>query len=263
MNEVNETFEEDTKKSTIGDLYVKIYEMLDVDFSEFGGLSDTFIAALEEEIKQLIRNAIAEVCGISVQDVTDEYIRIAKMKIPTGGMTEDGALWDGVRFLTDEELLKELKPLIERDQKKNINSDGTIEPTYIDVDISENQNVNDVLKALFDNYYKMSDLDLSEEDMEKYYSELVEAAKKYIAKVLDIDVSFIDDFELKVFLRGHMTEELEDDKLMMKMIPFNEDELKVVFHNSLKQSKKNKLNDMFDEEKKNSEEIVENQEHTK
>ena len=181
MDEINETFDEHRKKSTLDRLYEKINQMLQVDFSEFGDLSDAFKATLEEEIKELFRKAIAEVCGISVEDVTDEYIRVAQMTLPIGGKTEDGKMWDGIRHLTDEELIEQLKPLIERDHGYDINvgtlktvptggmtEDGSIwdgekiiideeeKPILIDkvIDIYYSKNVNDVIKALFDKYYK-------------------------------------------------------------------------------------------------------------
>ena len=43
---------------------------------------------------------------------------------------------------------------------------------------------------------------------------------------------------------------------MMRMIPFKEDDLKYVFHNSLKQSKKNILNDMFQSPGETSNDII-------
>ena len=42
MDEINETFDEHRKKSTLDRLYEKINQMLQVDFSEFGDLSDAF-----------------------------------------------------------------------------------------------------------------------------------------------------------------------------------------------------------------------------
>ena len=109
----------------------------------------------------------------------------------------------------------------------------------------------------------MEDLELSEEDMKKYYVELVEEAKKFIAEVLNIDESFIVDSELDMFFRGQMIEEKVDDKLMMKMIPFKEEDLKYVFNSSIEKSKKSVLNDMFQSPGETSNDIIYDEGYTK
>ena len=64
-----------------------------------------------------LKEVIAKICGISKEEVTDEYIEIALEKTPVEEMNPDGTKSNELRNYYDDELKEKLKPLIERDRK--------------------------------------------------------------------------------------------------------------------------------------------------
>lgn len=125
----------DKNKSTLdalGEQIMLLYETLG-NLSEYGEVSEVLVAAVQAQERLLFKSAVSRICGIEEDLVTDEYIDIAMRRLPTGGYDpERDIFWDGVRYMTDNELNHVLQPLIERDCKKREETDELLKQIRAD-----------------------------------------------------------------------------------------------------------------------------------
>ena len=125
----------DKNKSTLdalGEQIMLLYETLG-NLSEYGEVSEVLVAAVQAQERLLFKSAVSRICGIEEDLVTDEYIDIAMRRLPTGGYDpERDIFWDGVRYMTDNELNHVLQPLIERDRKKREETDELLKQIRAD-----------------------------------------------------------------------------------------------------------------------------------
>ena len=214
----HEFFYDEVKFSTLEELEKEINKLNEVNLARFGEISDVILAALNAQVKLLYKEVIAKICGISKEEVTDEYIEIALEKTPVEAMNPDGTKSNELRNYYDDELKEKLKPLIERDRKKENES---IQKE------TENKETNK-LEEIFNKYWKLNELEDEEEKERKYY-ELREEAKQIAAEILGVQPSEIMNSLAHYMLEGFQPENLENGNQIPHNVPITEEQVKALY----------------------------------
>ena len=214
----HEFFYDEVKFSTLEELEKEINKLNEVNLARFGEISDVILAALNAQVKLLYKEVIAKICGISKEEVTDEYIEIALEKTPVEAMNPDGTKSNELRNYYDDELKEKLKPLIERDRKKENES---IQKE------TENKETNK-LEEIFNKYWKLNELEDKEEKERKYY-ELREEAKQIAAEILGVQPSEIMNSLAHYMLEGFQPENLENGNQIPHNVPITEEQVKALY----------------------------------
>ncbi len=217
---------EEKNKNAISNLSNIVSELMDKidELREYGDVSEVLTSALDTQIKLIYKNALAKLLHVENGLITDEYVDIATMVTDEeSSIIEKNK--EGYRHLTDDEVVFELTPLLERDMLL----DDDIE---VD-DVEEIAVIEDRIEKLFNELTAKEDeiyqSEKTQEEREKAFDELYEKCRAVIAEVMGVDSSLISNETIDLIMHGQIAEYYEGDKLIMKRIPYSEEIVRTVF----------------------------------
>lgn len=178
------------KKSMLSELEDKIDKLQQVVYDLEGIVepSDEFVTEFEKYVISLYKKTIAIICGIDVEQVTDEMVNIARdSRVPVGGQNvgEDGSvmLVDGERPLNDDELKERLKGMY-----------VVKDPDHIAV----------LLKKEHDIFSELTSKNMSELVIDNFKKMFNDLYRKTIAEIAGCGVEHVTDEVIEFIKEGHV-----------------------------------------------------------
>ena len=220
--------------NTIDSLTKVVDELRDKldDLREYGEVSEVLVAALETQIKMIYKVSIANLFGVEKGLITDDYIDIATMITDEDSPSIEKNK-EGYRHLTDEEIIAELTPLLDRDM--------LLDDDIVVDDIEEEVVKEDKVEKLFNELTAKEDeiyhTEMSQEEREKAFDELYEKCRQVLADVMVVEPSLISNDAIDLIMHGQIAEYFEGDKLIMKRIPYSEEIVRTVFRDYVLENK--------------------------
>ena len=181
--------------------------------------SDELVDEFEMYVVSLYKQTIAIICGIDVEQVTDEMVSVARnSRIPVGGQNvlEDGSvmLVDGERPLNDAELKESLKGMY-----------VVKTPDHIAV----------LLKKEHDIFSELTSKNMSELVIDNFQKMINELYRKTIAEIAGCGVEHVTDEVIEFIKKGHVIVSLDPvtNEMTEQVRPFSDFEVAEIVRNYL------------------------------